>query len=104
MDKKIRFTLPTKTAQWTEETPSDSGRSSASYSRCWTLRLVAAVEGNDVLIGWVDLWKMPKDKTRPYRWSMFAPFDREEPSGWVGTLEEAAALIEGRLGIVEVLP
>lgn len=101
---KIRFTLPATVAHWSEETPKE-GWETAHYSRSWTLRKGAS--GFGVLIGWVDLHKekhLPKDHLgKPYRWSMAALLERDEPAGWVATLEEAQAEIMRRLGTVETL-
>ena len=101
---KIRFTLPTTTAHWQEETP-EEGYATAHYSHSWVLRV--GTSGFGKLIGWVDLHKpehCPKLHTgRPYRWSMDALLERDEPAGWVATLEEAQAEILGRLGTVELL-
>lgn len=101
---KIRFTLPTTDAHWQEESPG-KGWESAHYSRSWTLRV--GTKGFGKLIGWVDLYKtehLPKEHLgRPYRWSMGALLERDEPTGWVATLEEGQAEILKRLGTVEEL-
>ncbi len=99
---KIRFTLPTTEAHWQEESP-EEGWESAHYIRTWTLRV--GTKGFGKLIGWVDLYKpehTPMDRTfTSYRWSMDALLERDEPAGWVATLEEARAEILKRLGTVE---
>ena len=99
---KIRFTLPTTEANWQEESAGDS----CHYSRSWTLR-VGAASSFGKLIGWADLYKpdhIPMNRTfTPYHWSMEALLERDEPAGWVATLEEAQAEILKRLGTVEAL-
>jgi len=101
---KIRFQLPATVATWHEETPQE-GYATAYYSRCWTLRKGTAIHGK--LIGWVDLYKEERvplsHKGRPYHWSMDALLERDEPAGWVATLEEGQAEILKRLGTVETL-
>jgi hypothetical protein len=101
---KIRFQLPATVATWWDQTPSDE-YSTAHYSRSWLLRVGTKEYGK--LIGWVDLHKPHHVPTahpnRPYRWSMDALLERDEPAGWVATLEEAQAEILKRLGTVETL-
>ncbi len=101
---KIRFTLPATEAHWQEESP-EEGWESAHYIRTWTLRV--GTKGFGKLIGWVDLYKpehLPKEHAgRPYRWSMDALLERDEPAGWAVSLEEGQAEILKRLGTVEAL-
>lgn len=97
---KIRFQLPATVATWHEEIFKEG-----HYSKGWVLR--KGTENHGKLIGWVDLYKeehVPQShKGRPYRWSMDALLERDEPAGWVATLEEGQAEILKRLGTVETL-
>lgn len=99
---KIRFQLPAHIAQWREERPHEA----CHYSQSWALRGEGG--GHGKLIGWIDLYKpehTPKDHLgRPYRWSMDALLERDEPAGWVATLEEGQAEILKRLGSVGLRP